>query len=287
MTLSESARIHSIDWSRLAEPQSDQFDTDVTLQLALSTTSAYRPHPYRRSPVGDSPSTFDGQVAIRYVYHSVPEFRAVSASYADGPADHPNIATAAEYVRTWPVAFRQCQRLIEAIHPALDPRFPLESTEVYRGSACHSYERLFGTMWSTIFCPIGLAESIVHEMAHQKLRVLGVSFESATTVVGNDPAKLYVSPIIKDRLRPMTAVLHAEYSYVHVTALDIHILHAERDPVRREVLKRLLARNMARIQEGYETLQQHFQPGEHGREFMTGFLGWAEMTIATARSLVG
>jgi hypothetical protein len=35
---------------------------------------------------------------------------------------------------------------------------------------------------------------MVHEMA-QKLRMLGVPFESAGSVVGNDPAKLYVSPL--------------------------------------------------------------------------------------------
>jgi hypothetical protein len=82
------------------------------------------------------------------------------AQYYDAPLDHPNIALATEYIRNWPVAFTQCQRLLEAIHPALDPRMPLETSEVYRGSSCHSFERLFGTMWATIFCPIGLAEAI-------------------------------------------------------------------------------------------------------------------------------
>ena len=55
-----------------------------------------------------------------------------------------------------------------------------------------------------------------------------MSFESATAIVGNDPAQRHVSPIVKDRTRPMTAVLHAQYSYVHVTALDLHMLEAER-----------------------------------------------------------
>ena len=142
-------------------------------------------------------------------------------------------------------------------------------------------------MWATIFCPIGLAEAVVHEMAHQKLRVLGVSVESATTVVGNNPSDLYVSPIIKDRLRPMTAVLHAEYSYVHVTTLDIHLVQAERDSTRRKILRGVLERNLLRIEEGYETLRKYFVPGEHGREFMEGFYTWTERTIASARDLLG
>jgi HEXXH motif-containing protein len=275
----------AIDWVRLAEPQADQYDTDVILRLASSTTSVDRPQPYRRMPVGDSPAVFDGQVAVRHVYRSLPEFGTVLARYRDAPADHPNIDIAAELVRNWPIVFAQCQHLLEAIHPALDPQIPLESNEIYRGSACHSFERLFGTMWATIFCPIGLAEAIVHEMAHQKLRILGVSLEFATTVVGNSPSELYNSPIIKDRLRPMTAVLHAEYSYVHVTTLDVHILGAERDPTRRAALTQVLERNLSRIKEGYDTLRRHFKPGEHGREFMEGFFHWTENTIRLAEAL--
>lgn len=268
---------NSLDWSRLAEPQADQYDTSAILQLAK---------PYQRRAVGSSPAVFDGCVAVRYVYHDVPEFKSLSDQYPDAPLNHQNIAIAAEYVRTWPIAFRQCQQLLDSIHPALHPEMPLESTEIYRGSLCHSYESLFGTMWATIFCPLGLAEAMVHEVAHQKLRVLGVSVESATTVVGNDPSDLYSSPIIKDRLRPLTAVLHAEYSYVHVTALDIAILQAERDSARRDVMRGVLATNVARIEEGYETLRRHFVPGEHGKEFMQSLFAWTEKTIDAAHDLL-
>jgi HEXXH motif-containing protein len=123
-------------------------------------------------------------------------------------------------------------------------------------------------------------------MAHQKLRVLGVSFESATSIVGNDPRNLYVSPIIKDRLRPMTAVLHAQYSYVHVTALDIRILEAEHDPCRCEAIGRRLGVNLARIKEGLETLRNHLDPGRHGEEFMRGMFAWTERTIGTGERLL-
>jgi HEXXH motif-containing protein len=284
---SDASRDGTIDWSRLAEPQADHYDSDVILRLASSTTSAARPQPYRRTPTGESSSAFDGRVAIRHVYRSVPEFASFAEHYLDAPTEHPNIATAVEHVRSWPVAFAQCQRLLEAIHPAIDARIPFASAEIYRGSSCYSLEHLFGTMWATIFCPIGLAEAIVHELAHQKLRILGVSFEVATAIVGNDPSERYVSAIVKDRLRPMTAVLHAQYSYVHVTALDVHMLRAERDPARREVLGQVLDRNLSRIEEGHETIRRQFRPGEHGREFMQGFSGWTERTIESARQLLG
>ncbi len=277
---------NSLDWSRLAEPQADQYDTNAILQLASSTTSPARPNPYQRRPVEDSPSVFDGCVAVRYVYHESPEFESLAMQYPDAPLDHQNIVIAAEYVRTWPIAFTQCRQLLDSIHPALHPEMPLESSEIYRGSLCHSYESLFGTMWATIFCPLGLAEAMVHEVAHQKLRVLGVSVESATAIVGNDPTDLYVSPIIKDRLRPLTAVLHAAYSYVHVTALDIAIVKAEQNPVRREVMCGVLETNLTRIEEGYETLRKHLIPAAHGKEFIQSFFAWTERTIDVGRNLL-
>jgi hypothetical protein len=64
----------------------------------------------------------------------------------------------------------------------------------------------------------------------------------------------------------MTAVLHAEYSFVQVTNFNIHMLQAEHDPTRREVLARVLARNLARIEEGHDTIRRHFEPGARGRE---------------------
>ena len=50
--LSESFDVNAIDWSKLAEPQADQYDTDVILRLASSTTSVGRPQRYVRTPVG-------------------------------------------------------------------------------------------------------------------------------------------------------------------------------------------------------------------------------------------
>jgi hypothetical protein len=51
-------------------------------------------------------------------------------------------------------------------------------------------------------------------------------------------------------------------------------------------MRSVLETNLARIEEGYETLGKHFEAGEHGREFIEGFLAWTEQTIATARDLL-
>src|SRR5262249_59203431 len=70
------------------------------------------------------------------------------------------------------------------------------------------------------------------------------------------------------------------------TALDIHLLRAERDPARRAVLREVLARNLARIEEGIDCIRTHFRPGEHGRAFMEGFYDWTARTVRAGHELL-
>jgi hypothetical protein len=275
--------LDEVDWRRLAEPQHDQYDSQIILRLASETTSHGRPVRYARAPAGSSPTIFDGSVAVRHVYAGAPEIAARREDYIDGPVDHQNLQIAAAYVGRWPAAFVQCQTLLDAIHPAIDTALPFRSCEIYRGSSSHSLERFFGTLWVTIHCPIGTALSIVHELSHQKLRALGVSIGRATTVVGNRPDALYASPIIKDRLRPMTAVLHAQYAFVHVAELLTRILDAEPSPDGQRALSCVLRRDLGRICAGYDVLRRNFQPGPHGAPFMDGFLGWMSRVVAAGQ----
>ena len=112
----------SIDWSRVAEPQADGYDTDVTLHLAMTTTSDTRQSPYERRPVGGGPTIFDGEVSVRYVVSDCP----YDTPIINGPVDHPNIHRAEDLVRRWPTVYRQFQRLIDSFHPLWDATIPLD-----------------------------------------------------------------------------------------------------------------------------------------------------------------
>src|SRR5260221_11585139 len=92
------------------------------------------------------------------------------------------------------------------------------------GSSSHSDEAEFGIIYASVESPLCLAQAMVHEMAHHKLRALGISAESATRLITNDPAQLFDCPIRKDRKRPMIALFHEEYTFVHVTCLDLHMI---------------------------------------------------------------
>lgn len=276
------AVLSTIDWRRIPEPQEDQYDTRVALEMATHGVSPLRREPYVRRPVEGSPTIFDGAVAVRHVSGHCPD----PSRYTNGPVDHPNIRAAAEYVRRWPAVFEQFKTLMDSFHPMIDTSLPADLHGPVLGSSSHSEESMFGTMWATFHDPLGLAQAFVHEMAHQKLRALGVSVERAERLITNRPEELYSSPIRKDRPRPMTAVFHAEYSFIYVTALDLKMIEAERNPPTLSSLLTLLGRNVPRMEEGLEVITKHVRTDEPGRAFVEAFTDWAARVIDAGNAVL-
>ena len=73
----------------------------------------------------------------------------------------------------------------------------------------------------------------------------------------------------------MPAVLHAQYSFIHVTALDLHMLAAAKEERERQCILMLLARNVPRMQEGYEEVRQNIKTDAPGRLFLDAFMDWS------------
>jgi HEXXH motif-containing protein len=264
----------AIDWSRLAEPQDDGYDTDVISRLAGDHALAV-------------PADANGSgiwFAVAPVYEGRPDFRRDFARYAVADARHPNLARAVELVNAWPVAAAQARQLVRVVHPALDPAVAPDVGWETISTASHSYEGAFGTMWATVHSALGLAESIVHEMAHHKLRALGVRFSSADRIVANACRELYPSPLLGGRRRPMPAVVHAQYALLHMVALKLALL--ARDGSRgaeADALVRTLLRRDARLaREGAVIIRRNLVVDEYGLRFMPALWRWQERLLAEA-----
>lgn len=272
-----------IDWTRMAEPQEDQYDTGVIWERVTTTITPLRREPHARRPIGGAPAIFDGAVAVRCLRERGPRYPVCE----NAPLDHPHIAAAVELVRRWPAVFEQYRRLMDSFHPLTDTSIPPEKRAVSLGSSSHCEQAWFGTMYATVDDPLGLAQAFVHEMAHNKLFGLGLYLERSTSgLIVNPPDRLFNSPIRKDRLRPMTAVFHAQYSFMHVTELDIRMIEsATDDTVRRRALH-LLRRNVRRMMEGDEELRAHVQVDEAGACFMDGFQRWSERVLGRGNALL-
>lgn len=266
------------DWSEVAAPREDLHDLEVAVaeferrngpRLGRDTRAAAR-------------TLCDGRVAVE------PGCRPHGLDgLDDAPVDHPNIERAQEWLRRWPLGERQFAFLMRSFHPLVIPRRPLDESAFLGGSRCHSLEAaaMFGRMWATINCPFMTAESFVHEMAHQKLFGLGIFKESCVGLVANDPSVGYRSPVITDRPRPMTAVVHGVYAFMYVTALNLEALDAEPAGERRDRILERLAVNVKRIDQGRDELRRHLRTDAHGERFFAGFHRWLDELILRGRDL--
>lgn len=263
------------DWSRVAEPQPDQYDTEVVLARLRQMEGFRRPQ-----PLGDTPTIFDGAVAVRPL-----EGPYLKMGFSSAPLEDERICLAEGYVRQWPAVFQQFKSLIHAFYPLSD----ISGARIRPGSkgyTSHSFESRIGTLCASIEDPIGTAEAFVHEMAHNKLRALGIMFESTQGFITNDPEDRYLSPIRIGVLRPMTAVFHAEYSFIYVTQLYLTMLAADPEEETRKYLLKLLQTLVPLMEAGFEVIEANIQVDSIGRPFVDGFMDWAGRVLADGRALL-
>jgi hypothetical protein len=251
-----------VQWNRLAEPQDDLYDTEVVLARAAAKGYA------RREP-GGLPTFLDGTIAIR---NDCPDLGKDCVLTAP---DHPNLRATADLIRLWPAVDLQVRRLIDSLNIFLHTKSPYLDAGV--GSLSGAGRGEFGTVSSTVNSAVGFAGSLVHEMAHHKLRALGVEFESADLLILNPPEERYRSPVRYDCLRPMTAVLHGQYAFLYSAAMCLKIVQAGRDPVGdRRIAEEALAVKLPKLVFGMEVLNHHARVDEYGAAFLDGLSDWCD-----------
>jgi hypothetical protein len=255
-----------VAWDRVAEPQVDQYDTLISLELAKARG-------YIREQASGVPTLFDGAVAI---LHDSP----LLTPYCEpAPPDHPNLKRGCDLIRHWPTVFRQFQLLVESVSPFVDT---LDRSDHVVGSISGGWGGMY-RIRALINNHVGFAEGLVHEMAHHKLRALGVEFEAAERIILNPSVQKFKSPIRHDRLRPMTAVLHAQYSYTYVTALDIEIIKAGAEPERDRLIAQFsLAKNIPKLQYGSKIITEGAVLDQAGEAFMQGYHRWLDRILGEA-----
>ena len=256
-----------VDWTRIAEPQPDGYDTRAALALAARELG-WRPP---QSP--ERPHAFDGRVALRPWRSDIP----INPALGPGALEHPNLRRAEACVKNvWSAVHRQFAELVPEL-AVMDLREPAgDSLGSYSG---HAPSPPFA-VYVTCFDAFGAAESLVHEMAHVKLRCLGVQVESGSRLILNPPSELYHSPL-RSYPRPMTAVVHAFYSWLHITELCAR--WADVDP-QRALLR--MARNCDWIEAMGEEILQHVRTDEAGRKFLPPLFAWAGRLLARGRALL-
>jgi HEXXH motif-containing protein len=257
-----------VDWTRVGEPQQDGYDTEIALALAE------REFNWQRPPPPAPPHAFDGRVALRTWRPNIP----IDPLLRPASFEHPNLRWAEACLKSvWPVVHRQFAELVAELAP-LDLREPT-SDDVIGSYSSHSPTPPFA-IYTTCFDAFGAAESMVHEMAHVKLRCLGVQVDSSSRLIVNPQSELFRSPL-RAYPRPMTAVVHAFYSWLHITELDTR--WADIDPQRARMR---MARNCDWIETMAQEILAHVRTDEAGARFLPPLFTWAGRLLKRGRALL-
>ena len=118
----------------------------------------------------------------------------------------------------------------------------------------------------TVDDPIGCADGLLHECAHQRLHCLGVDLEQHDgLLLQNDFQRRFFSPIRRDVLRPMSALLHGIYAWTFMLENEL----AQGDALG------YLAVNVPKVRAGLATIERHAEWTEEGERWAADFFIWA------------
>ena len=82
-------------------------------------------------------------------------------------------------------------------------------------------------------------------------------------------------------------LLHAQYSFIHVTALDVAIHDAADTPQEQKRLAvLLLARNVPRMEAGFAEIAAHVETDADGARFIAAFMDWSRQVLARGRAIL-
>lgn len=260
--------LEDVNWERVAAPQSDGYDLDVTLR-ALGV-SRYSERLAKDVPA-HAPLVWPNRRArwVSLADHSTPD-----PSFHTLDFTAPQVLAGLRCLEVWPEGHRLAADLLVAIAP-----MTLGAEQKGHGCTCGQFADDWGWIYVTADNPWGFAEGVVHEAAHWKLRALGIWFEEWTPdLLANLPTDLYTSPVRKDKARPMGAVLHAQYSYIHVAAMCTALLRNTLAPADQDI--EWTALQLRRITEGRGTLLEHARGTTAGAAFLRGLDAWTGQVLA-------
>jgi hypothetical protein len=270
--------ISEVDWSRMAEPQEDEYDTRIILDFARAEESPRACEIYVPRPISGHPTIFDSQAAIRHLHETCP----YEPRLKNGPLGHPNINTAVEYVRRWPVIFNQFRQLIDTFSPIIDTTLSPGDGEQgeLSGSVSYSEEDIFGAVAATFFDPIGLAEAFVIQLANNKLSAVGISSDDDSTfLVLNLPGEIFKGQMIENEEVTIKRTFKDKYAYAHAVQLDIKMLEQETKDTDLTKLLKTLGSNIFKLEQDLQGVREQLKVDEAGQIFVDGFFSWVERTI--------
>jgi HEXXH motif-containing protein len=277
-----------IDWSRVAKPQPDGYDTTV-LAFLLHEQCQWTKH----VPAPGSITIVNGAVEVaddpykmettRFVSAfedlTTEEIQAVDRHLAAWPDGYTSLAAFLDYY--WPKRYRSAAASARQVVRLRESRGSSSSHKDFREPSNRHNGWTTDTRVTnaivTVDDPEGCAEGIYHEVGHLRLETCGIQIETHDNrLLLNGPDEMYDSPIRFDKQRPMCAVIHGLYSWLMLTENDIWC--ASRISARDA--SKYMKRNLPKIQNGIAEVERHVRTTPAGELFISHMLDWGRDIVA-------
>jgi len=121
-----------------------------------------------------------------------------------------------------------------------------------------------------------------HEFGHLRLHALGVDMETnENKVFFTNQEHKYVSPVRKDKYRPLTACLHGLYAWSLMMAYDLKIYKINPDHL---VFMKM---NFPKVEEGVHTLSTKADMTESGHQLLDEYFDWCLSMVKRVKRILG
>lgn len=127
--------------------------------------------------------------------------------------------------------------------------------------------------------PHGCSQGIYHEYGHLRLESFGIGLtKHDNRLLANSPNQLFTSPVRVDKPRPMSAVLHAVYSWLFFTENDYQC--AVSGLLTPQAYREYSAHNLPKIANGLATIRAGARWTPEGAQFIAGVMQWGDDLLA-------
>ena len=268
--------IEMIDWKRLAKPQKDFYDTEFFLLLAKEKN-----HSPDGLKVDQFSTVCDGTITVGYFEQNI-----MTPPRYKKPNDFTNLNEGIKYLESWDEVYGQFKKITKCIHPLVDTEIQEEYLDLAIGSSSFSQSLPFGYICATVDNSIGFAQALVHEMAHHKLRTIGIYETNADGVILNPKERKFRSPINMYYQDLITNIFHDLYTYNHIVNLDIKLIAKENSPDTKDTLLQLLAKNFIKLEFAFNEIKDEIIFDKDLIPFWHGVSEWVEDTINLSKSIL-
>jgi hypothetical protein len=272
----------AIDWTRLARPQADRYDTQVLEKI--DRTRGWHP---KCTWTANGLHMCAGTVSVS----GAPSTISMGDDIIDGMTPHveEKLQRVDTLLSAWHDGHAMLAEYLDEFWPFHHLQMDEQSYGCASGHQVFDAKHPYHAVYVTVNNPEGCAQGIYHETAHLRLETMGIGIDRHDgRLLENSADELFNSSVRFDKKRPMSAVLHGVYAWLMFTESDYQSHQAGYlTDLQWQILS---LHNLPKIARGVDEIAKNARWTDEGNQFVYGLFKWSDdllnRTHTLAKSIV-